>query len=95
MRIESASVRRRSGARDGQALIELACGMFALVLVLSLLCLFVKYVVKSLQMENHIRSDVAVFAAKVEVDRFAAEKVLGIDALQIKEPHGTTDRTIP
>ena len=80
--------------RRGQALMELAAGMFALTLVVSLLCVFVRYIAKSLQIQNHIRSRTAVFAARIPVDKFVAEKAIGVDKLHIKEPHGPTDRTI-
>jgi len=80
--------------RRGQALIELAVGMVALMLVTCLLLLFTQYIAKSLEIENGIRSDTAVYAAKVEVDRFLFESVLGIHNLHIDEPHGPTDREI-
>ena len=73
---------------------ELAVGMFALALVTSLLCVFVRYIAKSLQMENHIRSSRATYAAKVDLDPDVVQQVLGIKTLHIYEPHGPTDRTI-
>ena len=40
----------------GQALMELAVGMFALALVVSALCGFAIYIVKSLRVQNSLRS---------------------------------------
>ena len=37
-------------------MIELAAGMFALALVVSALCLFAVYIVKSLEVQNSLRS---------------------------------------
>lgn len=81
--------------RRGQALIELAIGLFALSLVVCALCVFVRFIAKSLNIQNHIRSSERVFAAKVEIDKYAAEKIFGVDTLHVKEPHGPTDRTVP
>ena len=47
---------RRSRAKAGQALMELAVGMFALALVVSALCGFAIYIVKSLRVQNSLRS---------------------------------------
>ena len=74
---------------------ELAVGMFALALIVSVLCVFARYIAKSLEIQNHVRSSNAVFGAKVEVDKFVAETVVGDDNLHISEPHGPTDRNIP
>lgn len=74
---------------------ELAVGIFSLALLTSVLCVFARYIVKSLEIENHVRSSNAVFGAKVKVDKFVAETVVGDDNLHIREPHGTTDRFIP
>lgn len=41
----------------GQAMIELAVGMFALVLVVSVLASFTVYIVKGLEAERHVRAD--------------------------------------
>ena len=81
--------------RRGQALMELAVGMFAIALVVTALTVFAHYIAKSLDMENHIRSHTAIYAAKIELEQFASEKVFGATSLHILEPHGTTDRTIP
>ena len=45
-----------TGWRRGQALMELAVGMFALALVVSALCGFALYIVKSLRVQNSLRS---------------------------------------
>ena len=39
----------------GQALMELAVGMFALALVVSALCVFATYIAKSLRVQNSLR----------------------------------------
>ena len=41
--------------RRGQALVELAVGMFALALVVSALCGFAVYISKSLEIQNRLR----------------------------------------
>ena len=75
---------------------ELAIGMFTLALLISALCAFVVFIAKSLGIQNHLRSPGrATYAAKVELDAFAADKVFGTRNLHITEPRGATDRTIP
>ena len=74
---------------------ELAVGMFTIALLLSASFFFVKYIVRSLEIQNHLRSSGrATYAAKIELDDFAAKKVFGSRNLHIMEPRGTTDRTI-
>ena len=81
--------------RRGQALIELAIGMFTVALILGALFYFVRYIARSLEIENHIRAPgQATHTAEVQLDDFAADKVFGTRTLDIKEPRGTTDRTI-
>lgn len=74
--------------RSGQALIELAVGMFTIALVVSLLCGFAVYIAKSLRAQNtlrtgnggsHSRSDT------VEVGEFAAKYLFGLEVLKVKE----------
>lgn len=43
--------------KKGQAMIELAIGMFALVLVVSALSSFTFYIVRGLDAERHVRAD--------------------------------------
>ena len=82
--------------RRGQALMELAVGMFTLALLTSALCAFVIFIAKSLKIQNHLRSPGrATYAAKVELDAFAADTVFGMQKLHILEPRGNTDRSIP
>lgn len=45
------------GIKSGQAMIELAIGMFALVLVVSALSSFTVYIVKGLEAERHVRAE--------------------------------------
>ena len=82
--------------KQGQALMELAVGMFTLALLLSAIFAFTHYIARSLEIQNHLRSPGrATYADKIELDDFAAEKVFGSRNLHIKEPRGTTDRSIP
>ena len=71
----------------GQALMELAVGMFALALVVSALCGFSLYIVKSLRAQNSLRSGTGRSSVtdKVEFDDFAAEHVFGGKTLKISE----------
>ena len=81
--------------RRGQALMELAVGMFTLALLLSAIFVFVRYIARSLEIENHLRSSgQATYADKIKLDDFAANRVFGSEVLHIMEPRGATDRTI-
>ena len=81
--------------RRGQALMELAVGMFTLALLLSAIFVFVRYIARSLEIENHLRAPgQATYADKVKLDDFAANRVFGSKVLHIMEPRGVTDRTI-
>lgn len=72
--------------RRGQALIELAIGMFTLALVVSALCGFAVYIARSLRVQNSQRGRSPESAEPVEVGRFAADYVFGSETLKIKEP---------
>ena len=81
--------------RRGQALIELAIGMFTVALILGALFYFVRYIARSLEIENHIRKPgQGTYADSIQLDDFAANKIFGMKNLHIMEPRGTTDRTI-
>ena len=81
--------------RRGQALIELAVGMFTIALLMSAFFFFVKYIVRSLEIENHLRSPgQTTYADSIKLDDFAANEVFGLKNLHIMEPRGTTDRSI-
>ena len=71
-------------ARRGQALIELAVGLFALALVVSALCGFALYIAKSLRLQNELRVG-GQKTDSVEVSAFAAEHVFGDQKLKISE----------
>ena len=71
-------------ARRGQALIELAVGLFALALVVSALCGFALYIAKSLRLQNELRVG-GQKTDSVEVSAFAAEHVFGGQKLKISE----------
>jgi len=73
--------------RRGQALMEMAFGMFALALVVCALCGFAEYIVKSLRAQNELRvsgnSDAR--SDSVSFEGFAAEHVFGTTSLTIEE----------
>ena len=74
---------------------ELAVGMFTIALLLSASFFFVKYIVRSLEIQNHLRSPgQATYSASIKPDDFAANEVFGLKNLHIMEPRGTTDRSI-
>lgn len=83
----------RSRSRRGQALMELAVGMFALALVVSALCGFATYIAKSLRVQNHVRTG-GPKSDSVEVGDFAAEHVFGATKIQIKEKLKLPETTI-
>jgi len=56
--------------RRGQAMIELALGMLALVMVVSALCGFAVYVARSLEVQNSARSGSRVSGGDVKVGVF-------------------------
>ena len=70
--------------RRGQALIELAVGLFALALVVSALCGFALYIAKSLRLQNELRVG-GKKTDSVEVSAFAAEHVFGDRKLKMSE----------
>lgn len=78
----------------GQALMELAVGLFTLTFVVSAAVVFTLYIVRSLDIENHLRGNSHGVADKIELDGFAADKVFGSRNLHIKEPYASTDRPI-
>ena len=83
--------------RRGQALMELAVGMFALALVVSALCGFAVYIAKSLKMQNALREGNGGISAKidrVEVGAFASEYLFGRETLVIREKVTLPERTI-
>lgn len=74
--------------RRGQALMELATGLFALALVVSALCGFAVYIAKSLEAQNSLRSGsggTSIKSARVDVEEFAAKNVFGVKTLKIEE----------
>jgi len=73
------------GRHRGQALMELAVGMFALALVVSALCGFAVYIAKSLKMQNSLRVGASKQTAEIEISSWAAQHVFGTETLKIKE----------
>ena len=77
--------------RRGQALMELAVGMFALALVVSALCGFALYIVKSLRVQNSLRSSAPQPSGeKVELggilEQVTARKYLIVDEKVVMPP---------
>lgn len=71
--------------RRGQALMELAVGMFALALVVSALAGFAVYIAKSLRSQNTVRSSVKSTDTTVSVDHFAAKWIFGRESFDVRE----------
>lgn len=86
------------GTKRGQALMELAVGMFAFALVVSALCIFATYIARSLVAQNALRKDgnggSNSKSDSVEVGDFAAKNLIGGDTLKIEEKVVLPDRTI-
>jgi len=80
--------------KRGQALMELAVGLFALAFLVSALVTFALYIVRSLEIQNHLRGNARGVSDKIELKGFAADQVFGVRNLHIREPFGNTDRTI-
>lgn len=70
--------------RRGQALMELAVGMFTLALVVAALCGFATYVAKSLEVQNKIRVG-GTRSDSVDVSSSLSEYVFGSETLRISE----------
>lgn len=84
-------------SRHGQALMELAVGMFALALVVSALCGFAVYIVKSLRAQNDLRRDGTrknAISDSVEVSAFAELHLFGTSTLSVREEVKMPERTI-
>ncbi len=79
-----ATERERAQCR-GQALMELAVGMFAFALVVTALCGFAVYIAKSLKMQNSLRTGASTQTASVEFTTFGAKYVFGVERLTIRE----------
>ena len=74
---------------------ELAVGMFTIALIVGALFHFVRYIARSLEIENHIRKPgQGTYADSIRLEDFAANEIFGMKNLHIKEPRGVTDRTI-
>lgn len=74
--------------RRGQALMELATGLFAVALVVSALCGFAVYIAKSLEAQNSLRhgnGGTNIKSDKVPVEEFASKYVFGTRSLKIEE----------
>lgn len=84
----------RRTSRRGQALIELAIGMFTLALVVTALCGFAVYIARSLRVQNSQRGPSPEHAEPVKIGRFGSEWVFGSETLKIDEPFYMPERII-
>lgn len=71
--------------RRGQAMVELAVGMFAVALVISAVTLFTVYIVRSLRLQNSARGSSPEPAEPVELDEFSEKFFTGTKTLSTKE----------
>ena len=92
-------VTKRRTLHSGQAMIELALGMFALALVLAALFGFTSYILSSLDMQRTLRREAGVKALTgfgsgyssatkrdtVEFEPLACEYIVGSEQMTIKE----------
>lgn len=69
----------------GQALVELAVGMFAFALVVSVLTTFAVVIVRGLELQNSLRVGASVRTTSVEVSDFAAQTFTGSSVLHLRE----------
>lgn len=81
-------------ARRGQALLELAAGLFALALVVSALTGFAVYFVKSLRAQNALRVKAPHATESVDVSPFAARYLFGSVRLTVDEKVDMPSTTI-
>lgn len=70
--------------KRAQALIELAIGMFAISLVVGVLCVFAVYIARSLKVQNQLRTG-GKHTDSVEVDEWTSANVFGVKTLKINE----------
>jgi len=81
----------RTRQHRGQALMELACGMFAVALVVSALCGFAVYIATSLRAQNRLRAGmlsgggVRSASDSVEVGEFSSRYLFGKSTLEVRE----------
>lgn len=85
--------REAPGGARGQALMELAVGLFALALVVSALCGFAHYIAKSLRVQNELRVG-GKRSDSVEISSWAAQHVFGAETLKISEKLNWPSTTI-
>ena len=86
--------RMKGYVRRGQALMELAFGLFALTLVVSALCFFAVYIAKSLKMQNSLRTGASSQTDQVECSSLTAKYVSGTETMTIKEKVELPQRTV-
>ena len=76
-------IERRRYRREGQALVELAFGMFTLALVVSTLCGFCVFMARSLRAQNSARTGSSEGNGEVEVGINFGSAV--IETMKVKE----------
>jgi len=81
--------------RMGQAVIELCLGIVAIMVIVSAFYYFARHMAKSLEVQNHLRQRGATYSARVKVEDSFAKEVFGRETLNVNEPHGVVNRTIP
>ena len=74
-----------TAGRRGQALMELAAGMLALAIVVSAICTFSIYIVRSLEVQNSLRSSSPKPNKPVKVEDFAVRHFTGKDTIKMDE----------
>jgi len=72
-------------SRRGQALMELAVGMFSIALIVTALAGFAVYIAKSLAAQNELRAGKPSVSDSVDVGAFGASYVFGSETLTIRE----------
>jgi len=81
--------------RRGQAVIELCLGLVAILTIVSALYYFARHMTKSLEVQNHLRQNGATYSARIKIEEDFAKEVFGRQNLDVNEPHGVVNRTIP
>ncbi len=74
-----------TAGRRGQALMELAAGMLALAIVVSALCTFSIYIVRSLELQNALRSGSPKPNNPIKIEYFAVRHFTGKDTIKMDE----------
>ena len=71
----------------GQAFFEMALGMFALALLVSIVCLVARYAARTLEIQNALRGKGGATSETFAADG-VLDSALGVKTLKIDEPRG-------